>query len=413
MMRTLAPKSAANMEKPWVADGFEPVWDLFHQMHESGEELGSALNIYLSGQPVADLWGGNANPQKTRPWNRDTMVSIFSISKALTAFCLHHLIDEGKAKLDDLVIAHWPEFASADKANKSKVSIRHILDHSAGLPVAKTNRPGDVFNWARMIRALEHAKLLWPAGTRTAYHAVTFGHLAGEIIRRISGEMPSEYFARNFAGPLGLDLTLRMLAENESRTAVCDGYDWKCKLRCGLFSHLLPWFGGWHAQYFRPCGSDYHPNGRRWRTSEAPAISGFGTAEGLSRLFAMLSAGGVLDGKRVLSEETVRRFLDNAPAFTQDFGTKNKVRVAYGFFYNLPPVAPLGPNPNSLGHAGMGGATAFADPERKIGFGYVCNHLYQPRAKDTSILGDRAVRLAECLYTCIDRLSGSTKATAL
>lgn len=390
-------------DSPWVAPGFEAVRDMFLHLREADGELGSALCVYLRGVPVVDLWGGYATPDRDRPWLKDTMVSIFSAGKAMTALCLLHLVDQGKAALEDAVVDYWPEFATADRDAKSRVRLRHLLNHSAGLPVARTNRPGDVYDWRRMVSALERASLLWPAGSRTAYHAVTFGHLVGEVVRRISGQMPSEYFAAYVAAPLDLDCSLRMMPGNAHRTAICDGYGWKVRLRCGLFSHLMPYLGGWRAQYFRPCGSDYHPSSPRWQAAEAPAVSGFGTAAALARLYAMLAGDGELEGRRILSAEMVREIAGERPEPINELGTGTRARIGLGVFFNLGPVADLGPNPNSFGHCGMGGTTSFADPDHGIGFGYVCNHLFQPDGKSGSIIGDRAARLAAAFYQCLER----------
>ena len=388
-------------QDPWVASGFEPVRDRFYNILERPEERGAALCIYRHGQLLVDLWGGHLDPNQKTEWQNYTMVSTFSACKAMTALCLLHLVDQGHATLDDKVIAHWPEFARVDTEAKSQVSLRHLLQHSAGLPTTRTNRPGDVFNWSSMVSALERAPLLWPTETRTAYHAVTFGHLVGELVRRVSGQMPSEYFASHFAAPLGLDYTLRFLPRNFSRTAQCDGYDWKTWLKCCVFTRAAPLFGDWRAQYFRPCGGDYHPNGKRWQNSEAPAITGFGTAEALARVYAMLAAGGTLDGQHILSEKIWQHIARQPAEPVKDLGTGHQVRIGLGMFFNLGPVAELGPNPNSFGHYGMGGTTSFADPDRGIGFGYVCSHLYQPDGKSPSIIGDRGSELAETFYHCL------------
>lgn len=385
----------------WVAPGFEPVERAFLQLQQRPEELGSALCVYRDGRAVVDLWAGHDSPRRCRPWRRDTVVSLFSAGKVLTALCLLHLVDRGRARLDDPVAAHWPSFARADREAKERVTLDHLLHHSAGLPTARTNRPGDVYHWARMVSALERAPLLWPAGRVTAYHAVTFGHLVGEVVRRISGQMPSEYFAEHFAGPLGLDLSSRLLSTQRDRLATCDGYGWKTRLRCAVMTRAVPRFGGWHAQYFRPCSNDYHPSSPRWQNCEAPAITGFGTAEGLARLYAMLAGGGTLEGRRVLSAELSEKIAKERPAPVRDLGIRHDVRVGLGLYFNLAPMADLGPNPNSFGHVGMGGVTSFADPDHRIGFGYLCNHLYQPTAKSSSIIGERATRLASVLYDCL------------
>ncbi|AFJ02976.1 beta-lactamase [Methylophaga frappieri] len=385
-----------------VASGFEPVQEAFQQMQAHPDELGSALCIYHQGQVVVDLWAGHTSPGRKQAWQQNTVVSLFSAGKALTALCLLHIIDRGLANLDDPVVKYWPGFALTDTAAKSQVTLNHLLHHRAGLPTASTNRPGDVYDWQRMVSAMEKAPLLWPAGKVTAYHAVTFGHLVGEVIRRISGQMPADYFAEHFARTLQIDLSLRLLEEQRPVLASCDGYNWKVKLRLALFSHLLSRSGGWQSNYFRPCSKDYHPNSARWQNTEAPAITSFGSARGLARIYAMLSQGGRLNGVQVLSEAIVERIANEKPQPVKDEGIQQDVRVGMGLYFNLAPMADLGPNPNSFGHVGMGGVTAFADPDHQIGFGYVCNHLYQPHGKEKTIIGNRAADLAKVFYDCLE-----------
>lgn len=400
-MSEISPIATNEHPSGTVASGFEPVQEAFDQMQQHPDELGNALCIYHQGNVVVDLWAGHTSPKREHRWQPDTVVSLFSAGKALVALCLLHIVDRGLATLDDPVVKYWPEFAQADTEAKSQVTLNHLLHHNAGLPTADTNRPGDVYDWHRMISAMEQAPLLWPAGTVTAYHAVTFGHLVGEVIRRISGKMPADYFSEHFADPLGMDLSLRLLAEQRPVLATCDGDNWKTRSRLVLCSHILSRFGGWHTRYFRPCSKDYHPNSPRWQHTEAPAITGFGSARGLARVYAMLAQGGCLDGVQVLSEAMVERIANEKPDPVKDQGVQQDVRVGMGLYFNLAPMADLGPNHNSFGHVGMGGVTSFADPDHQVGFGYVCNHLYQPHAKDNTIIGHRAAELARVFYDCL------------
>lgn len=377
-----------------------PLREAFASILNQDEELGGAVTVYLNGAQIADLWGGYCDVNRQQNWQRDTMVSTFSACKAMTALCLLHLIDQGKAQLDDPVVHHWPEFGRGG-VNKSHVSLRHLLTHSAGLPTTRLNRPRDAFHWDRMILALERAPLLWEPGEKTAYHAVTFGHLVGEVVRRLSGQMPSAYFASHFAEPLGLDYTLRFQPENSDRTAHCDGHNFKSKLSCGLMTYILPRMGGWKMQYFRPCCANYHPNADIWRGSEVPAISGFGTARSLARVYAMIANDGELDGTRILSASIVDQMKSERPKVLRELGMDKDARIGLGMFYNLEPMADFGPNPNSFGHTGMGGTTSFCDPDLGLSFAYVCNHLYQPSAKSSSIIGTRARQLIDATYACL------------
>lgn len=388
-------------DSPWADDKYSKVTEAFYKLHETGREIGSALCIYHNGKPVVDLWAGNILPENSQQWRKDTMTSTFSASKAMVALCLLHLIDNKKAQLNDTVVQYWPEFATNDHERKSLVTLKHLLNHSAGIPIAKKNKPGDFYSWNKMISAIEKSPLLWEPGAHTAYHAVTFGHLVGEVIHRISGMMPSAYFSKHFAIPMDLSYTLRFKEENASRTTNCDGDDWvTLKLFGAIMSYAIPLLRIWRLEYFRPCALDYHPNTKAWRQAEAPAVTGYGTARDLARVYSMLSQRGELEGQRYFSDEMAKQIagIPHKPDIVKELGTDNEARIGLGLFFNHSPLAEFGPNENSFGHCGMGGTTSFADPDRKIGFGYVCNHLHKSGSKDSSMYGDRAIQLIDALY---------------
>lgn len=391
--------------KPWADPQYTKVAQAFRRLYDEGKEIGSAVCVYHAGQPVVDLWAGTMLPNKSHLWQKDTMVSTFSASKAMLALCLLHLIDNGKARLEDLVVDHWPSFATVDQERKSQATLKHLLNHTVGMPIAKANRPGDVYEWEKMISALERSPLIWTPGADMAYHAVTFGHLVGEVVRRISGQMPSAYFAEHFAVPLQLEYTLRFQAENAARTTDCDNDSWaKVWLLGGfLLSYVMPLSSDWRKKYYQPCGFHYHPNTSAWRQAEAPAVTGYGTARALARVYGMLAQDGEFEGKRILSQEIVRQIkgLPERPGVVDELGMKTTTRIGLGFFFNHAPLAEFGPNENSFGHCGMGGTTSFADPDHDIGFAYVCNHLHMPNSKDRSMYGDRAKRLIAALYECL------------
>lgn len=390
-------------QQTYVTEGFESVETAFQKLHQEGQELGSAVCIYRHGKPVVDLWAGYQTPTKQQYWQRDTRTNTMSACKAMLALCLCHLVDKGLADFDDPVVRYWPEFASVDQARKTEITLRHLLSHSAGLPTIKTCRPGDVFNWQAMVSALERAPLLWPADEKTAYHAITFGHLVGEVVRRISGQMPSDYFAQNVAGPLDSAYGLKFDPEFADQTALWQGYGRWAQIKTSLLSRVMPLLGGWKNQYFRPCNGDYHSNSKAWRACEAPAVTGFGTARGLAKLYGMLSQGGALNGTRILSQEMAHQIagLPNRPDQVQEEATGQNIRMGLGFFFNYGPLASFGPNDNNFGHCGMGGTTAFADVDNGIGFAYVCNSFAHSKKSQDGMMDMRGQALISALYDCL------------
>lgn len=396
----ISQTDAQSSKKPWVASGFEAVQAEFEQILQDPEELGSALSVYWHGKPIVNLWGGFVSPKRQGLWQQQSVASLFSVTKSLTALCLLHLIDQGKAELDDKVVTYWPEFDRGDP-EKRHVTLRHIFTHQSGLPIVKSVRPGDVFDWARMVKALEDEPLLWSPGEKLAYHAITFGHLVGEIIRRISGVMPSVYFADKFAQPLGLNLSIRLLPAQKADLTLASGNSWKLQLMRTMLAYTARPSKSWKTLYYRPITCDYHPNSPKWQNSEVPAITGFGTAYSLAHLYAMLAEGGCLNGHRIFSENMMALMRQDQCAAKMDQGLQQELKMGLGFYFNHGHDFNMGPNPNSFGHTGMGGVTAFADPDQKIGFGYLCNHLYQPTPESRSMIGDRAIRLADKLYECV------------
>ncbi len=168
-----------------VDPGFEAVRDAFAHLVSSGDETGAGLTVIHRGRAVVDLCGGWADAARTRAWTHDTMVNTFSVTKAFAALALLVLVDRGRAGLDDRVADHWPEFATAGKAD---TTVRQVLAHQAGLPAFPVPRGfDDVGDWNLLTADLAAAEPEWPPGTAHGEHALTFGHLVGELVRRIDG----------------------------------------------------------------------------------------------------------------------------------------------------------------------------------------------------------------------------------
>jgi len=162
---------------------FESVRKAFSENFEKRDELGAAVSIVMDGHPVVDLWGGHADKAKTRLWQRDTLVNVYSTTKGLTATCAHRLIDQGKLDPDEPVSKYWPEFA---QGGKKDLPVRYILSHRAGLPAIKRPLADDaIYHWDTMTSALAEQEPWWQPGTKHGYHALTIGWLVGEVIRRI------------------------------------------------------------------------------------------------------------------------------------------------------------------------------------------------------------------------------------
>jgi CubicO group peptidase (beta-lactamase class C family) len=180
-------------------------------------EIGAAVAVLADGKPVVGLWAGHADAARTRRWARDTIVNIASATKGLTAICAHRLAGRGLLDLDTPVASDWPQFAQAGKA---AIPVHLLLSYRAGLPAIEAPLPTEaLYDWDTMTGALAAQKPWWEPGTRHGYHALTFGHLVGEVVRRITGTSLGRYWREEVAEPLGIDCHIGLAAEHDARVA--------------------------------------------------------------------------------------------------------------------------------------------------------------------------------------------------
>ena len=211
---------------------FVKVRELFQRGFDSGQEIGAAVSFVLDGKSVVDLWGGHYDEARTREWERDTLVNVYSTTKGMVAICANQLIERGLLDIEAPVARYWPEFAAGGKQD---LKVRWLLSHQAGLPaVRETLPPGSLYDWDRMCAALAAQEPWWVPGTAHGYHAFTYGHLVGEIVRRITGESLGTYFRKNVAEPLGADFHIGLAPEHDARTADVYSFAIGNKTGCSL-----------------------------------------------------------------------------------------------------------------------------------------------------------------------------------
>src|SRR6266481_2910669 len=371
---------------------FQRVKEIFSDSFENGSEVGAAVSAVVDGKTAFDLWGGYADKAKARPWTRDTLVNVWSTTKGITSICAHRLVDQGKLDLDAPVAKYWPEFA---QAGKDKIPVLYLLSHRAGLAAVRKPLDDDaLFNWTTMTTALAEQEPWWEPGTKHGYHALTFGHLVGEVIRRITGKTPGKYLREEVAGPLRLDLHIGLDANDDARTGDMIAMPPPGPGEPNLFAEIMKNPESVTFKAFMNPPGGMRPglvNTREWRAAEIPAANGHTTARSLAKLYGVLARGGELDGVRVMSKEQVAQCSieqSNGPDALLMINT----RFSLGFMMSQP-GASLGPNAKSFGHPGAGGSLGYADPEAKIGFGYTMNKML------TSLLIDpRATALIDAVY---------------
>jgi CubicO group peptidase (beta-lactamase class C family) len=365
-----------------VAEGFDAVRNAFAE-GQAQDEGGAQLCVYRHGRRVVDLWTG-MDKLNTRPFTADTITILMSCTKAVTAVCVHMLAQRGLIDYDAPVARYWPEFATKGKAT---ITVRDILTHRAGL-MAFDEETGiygrDLFDWKRCTEALANMEPWWKPGSAYFYHALTFGYLAGEIVRRVSGKTVGEFVAAEIARPLKLDLWIGLPLEQEHRVA----------------PHIIPAAQPTEEQaraLFSSLGLDLNArpvravfymittsaeglsiiNTREAHAAELPFGNGIANARSLAKMYAACT--GEIDGVRLLTPETVELVRESqnegltAPSSLMALAGPGPQRFGLGF--ELPRAIEPMLGAGSFGHAGAGGRMAFAHPESGTAVAYVCNSM--------------------------------------
>lgn len=362
---------------------FRAVADLVASQLDAGAHHGVAVAVRHRGEPVADFWGGSRGviggdaSSDARgggtPWSADTMALSFSTTKGVTSTALHMVLERAGMSYDTPVGEIWPEFVKDRSAAKATTTIRHVLCHEAGIPQIRGEVP-DVTcmaDWNAMVAMVERLEPLWEPGTENGYHAVNFGWLAGELLRRIDGRPIDRFVAEEIAGPLGLDgLFIGTPASEHGRVAACIGTE----LDEGAVRALLP-PDNLLLRALSPEGDMVaFVNSAAGLSTVAPAWSGVFTARALATMYAALERGGALGGVRLLSADTLAgatKVQNKRP----DLVLFVPVYWRLGYMGGGSMFSPAGPNRAAFGHSGLGGSVAFADPTSEIAMAVVLDKL--------------------------------------
>lgn len=371
---------------------FAKVADAFAENFAVEEEIGAAAAVYADGRKVVDLWGGYHDGGYSKPWEADTIVCMMSVAKGIAGMAFNILIDRGLVDPDKPVAHYWPEFA---QNGKEGVLVRHVLDHTAGLPVVLDPLwRGAVFDCDAIVGALERQAPLWEPGTVAAYHIHTQGNLLGEIVRRVTGKRFPQFIEDEVTGPLGADYHYGALSDADLA-------------RCAT---LMPTVEGTLlakrdtdpdvlvAKGFTQFPDEPLPvtlNSTAWRRAEITSASGHGNPRAVARIYAAVARGGELDGVRLMSPSTRDDMLVEQHNQTEQM-QQRPYHQARGVLLNTPVSVWMGPNMRSFGHHGFGGSIGMGDPDAKIGFSYACNKMH---ARGDN--GPRARRIIEALYEAI------------
>ena len=367
---------------------FESVREVFSQRIQDGHEVGAAIAFTLNGESVVDLWGGHTDKAKTQPWEQDTLVNTYSTTKGMTAICAHRLVEQGRLDLDAPVTKYWPEFG---QAGKEAIPVSWLLSHQGGIPAIRKSMPeGSLYDWGAMCDGLAESEPWWTPGTKHGYHPVTFGHLVGEVLRRIDGRSVGQMFREDVAEPLQADFHIGLDAKHDARTSDMIGglVPDQDKKKDGEKS-AGPKPTGAMADFMRDMtdpttmvGSAFNNppirtgavNSREWRAAEIPAANGHGTARALARIYGALSIGGEVDGVRILEADSIVRARTEQCSGPDATLAGMPMRYGLGFMLQSP-FMPLSPSTNAFGHPGAGGSIGMADPDAGVGFGFTMNKM--------------------------------------
>ncbi len=351
---------------------FESLRETFAKSFDAGE-VGAAVCVVIDGETVVDLWAGHRDAAGRVPWERDTIVNTYSTTKGMTAICASRLVEAGELDLDAPVARYWPEFA---RAGKGEIPVRWLLSHRAGLAAVRKDLPEDAaYDWQAMTEALAEQEPWWTPGEEHGYHALTYGYLVGEVIRRVAGQSIGRFFQEQVAEPLGADFHMGFGPELDDRCAEMIPPPPPPPGAPDVFGEATKNPESMLGRAFNnPQVGPGAVNSRAWRSAEIPAAGGHGDARGLARIYGALARGGEIDGVRILESESIDRAITE-----ESFGPDrllNPLHTRFGLGFMLTqPMIPFGPNPRSFGHPGAGGSIAFADPDAKLGFGYVMNQM--------------------------------------
>ena len=353
---------------------FEQVRGEFERNFAERGELGASVCVMHEGRVAVDLWGGCASADGGTPWREDTVVVVYSCTKAATALCAHLLVDAGELDLDAPVARYWPAFASE---GKSEITVRMLLNHQAGLPgVSRPLSVAEVLDFDRAVRVMETERPLWRPGSRHGYHATTFGWLVGEVVRRVGGQTVGQFFRQNVAQPLALDFWIGLPEREEHRvaqTVLPQDEPVSSPFRAALARREAV-----QVALVNSGGGDWSPDAPGAHGAELPAAGGIANARALAGMYSALACDGADGSGRLLSADRIAAMAATESAgedavflkpsrFSSGYektglGLTNVVRGA-GFTLSEP----------AFGHTGLGGSAGFADPSEGLSFGYAMN----------------------------------------
>ncbi|MFT4009271.1 MAG: serine hydrolase domain-containing protein [Nocardioidaceae bacterium] len=346
---------------------FTGLRDILAQRIEAGNEVGAAISVNLDGETVVDIWGGYADAARTRPWEKDTIVNVWSTTKEITALAVLMLVDRGLVEPYEKVAAYWPEFA---QNGKEGIEVRHLMSHTSG--VSGWDPPfvvEDMYDWELSTTRLAAQAPWWEPGTASGYHANNQGHLLGEVVRRVTGKPLKQFVADEIAAPLGVDLQIGAKEQDDDRIAeILPPPPLPFDLEAlDPESPIVRTFTG-------PVADANAANSIPWRRADMGALNGHTNARALARTFSAITLGGEVDGVRLLSPETIE-LIFNEQADGVDLVLGVPLRFGIGFALPKLDTLPYLPEEKTCFWGGWGGSLTAMFLDRGLTVSYVMNKM--------------------------------------
>jgi CubicO group peptidase (beta-lactamase class C family) len=357
---------------------------------DSGADLGASVAVTLDGAPVVDLWGGWASGDRTQPWTADTITNVWSTTKTMTALAALVLADRGEIDVHAPVAHYWPEF----KANgKEAIEVRHLLGHTSGLSGwAQPVVVEDLYDWEKSTSMLAAQAPWWEPGTASGYHALSQGHLVGEVIRRVTGLSLKDFFAQEVAGPLGGDFHIGLDPDDDHRVSDIVPPPPTQAFDMTAFDPDGPAMKTFNGPPFPAELANTVP----WWRAQIGAANGQGNARSVARIQSVVACGGEVDGVRLLSPKTCDLIFEEQANGT-DLVIGIPVRFGIGYGLSQPVSFPHIPDGRVCHWGGYGGSSIVVDLDRRMTFSYVMNRM------EAGIVGDeRGTSLLRATYAALD-----------
>lgn len=362
------------------ASEFIGVRDAFERNFFSGDEVGAAVAVWVDGTLVVNLWGGWADAAHTRPWRQDTLTTVLSGTKGLSATCVHQLADRGELDLQAPVAHYWPEFG---QSGKQDITLAMVMSHRSGVIGPRTRlRWEDVADWDFVCTQLAAAEPYWEPGTAQGYHMTTFGFILGEVFRRVTGRTIGQYLRTEIAEPFGADVHIGLSLAEQRRCAERVNKPHARDLLADAQAPGYPSSLTEHPKAALSISMGFAPDDelgshdlQLWRELEFPGTNGQVTALGLATFYNALAQ------EKVLSREHMDRVRECQGGLDTDLVLGPRVADhGWGLGYMLNQRCVNGPNPRIFGHGGLGGSFGFVDLEHRIGYAYVMNRFDATKA---------------------------------